>query len=59
MAKYLKANPQTQFVQMGERLDEQATANWQPGKYVLAVYESEEAVKKIKTTQSVCPADYA
>jgi SSS family solute:Na+ symporter len=52
MAKYLKANPQTQFVQMGGALDEQATATWQPGKYVLAVYESQEALKKIKTTNS-------
>jgi SSS family solute:Na+ symporter len=52
MAKYLKANPQTQFVQMGGALTEEATANWQPGKYVLAVYESEEALQKIKTTNS-------
>jgi SSS family solute:Na+ symporter len=49
MAKYLKANPQTQFVQMGGALTDEEVANWQPGKYVLAVYDSPDALKQVKT----------
>jgi SSS family solute:Na+ symporter len=49
MAKYLKANPQTQFVQTGGALSDEDIANWKPGKYVLAVYDSQDALNRIKT----------
>jgi SSS family solute:Na+ symporter len=49
MAKYLKANPQTQFVQTVSAPTEEAVGGWQPGKYMLAVYDTQEAMEKVKT----------
>jgi len=49
MAKYLKANPQTQFVQAVSAPTEEAVGGWQPGKYMLAVYDTREAMEKVKT----------
>jgi SSS family solute:Na+ symporter len=49
MAKYLKANPQTQFVQAASNPTEEAVGAWQPGKYMLAVYDTQEALDKVKT----------
>jgi SSS family solute:Na+ symporter len=49
MAKYLKANPQTQFVEKAGALSDEDIANWKAGKYALAVYDSPDALKQIKT----------
>jgi len=49
MAKYLKANPRTQFVQAISTPTEETVGGWQPGKYMLAVYDTQEAIYNVKT----------
>ncbi len=61
LAKYLKANPQTQFVQVTRAPTEEDVMTWQPGRYVLAVYDSQEAVDRIRAINPfvlpICRAD--
>jgi solute:Na+ symporter, SSS family len=40
IAKYLKANPQTKFVEKADSPSEEAIKNWPSGKYMLAVYQT-------------------
>lgn len=48
LAKYLKANPQTRFVERADAPAEERIAAWPPGRYLLAVYPDERAVAALK-----------
>lgn len=48
LTRYVKANPQTQFVQVVENPTEDKIVSWQPGKYMIAVFTDESALSKIK-----------
>lgn len=50
MARYLKANPQTQFVQVVESPTQDRIMQWEPGRYMLAVYSSTEQIKALKAS---------
>jgi solute:Na+ symporter, SSS family len=49
MAKYLKANPQTKFVQEMADPNENTIKNWPAGKYMMAVYSTKDKLDTIKT----------
>jgi len=49
IAKYLKANPQTLLVDVVESPSEEAIASWPSGRFMLAIFEHQEAVKSLKT----------
>lgn len=48
LAKYLRVNPDTQFVQQTEAPSTEAVAAWEPGSYLLAVYPTDKAVADAK-----------
>jgi SSS family solute:Na+ symporter len=48
LAKYLKANPQTKLVDVVQSPSEETIAKWQPGRFMLAVGESESYLKQVK-----------
>lgn len=48
LAKYLKANPQTQFVEKADAPSEEVIANWEPGKFLLAVYPDVESMRALQ-----------
>ena len=48
IAKYLKANPQTMLVEIVKSPGEDAIAAWQPGRFMLAIYDSDAAIKQVK-----------
>ncbi|MBM3879985.1 MAG: sodium/solute symporter [Verrucomicrobia bacterium] len=49
LAKYLKANPATQFVERGAALTDAQVAAWAPGRFVIAVYPDDQALAAVKT----------
>jgi len=49
LAKYLKANPQTQLVETGEAPSEAAIAAWPAGRFLIALYPDETGMKAAKT----------
>ena len=49
ITKYLKANPDTMLVETVNAPDANAIANWQGGRFMIAVYENEKALKAVKT----------
>jgi SSS family solute:Na+ symporter len=52
ITKYLKANPETKLAEVVNSPTEQAVAGWQPGRFMIAVYEDEETLKAVKTRNS-------
>ncbi len=48
MAKYVKANPQTQFVELIDSPTDAQISGWQSGRFMLAVYENPSALKAAK-----------
>jgi len=50
IAKYLKANPQTTLVDIVKSPSEDAIAQWQQGRFMLAIYDSDAAMKQVKVT---------
>lgn len=48
LAKYLKANPQTQFVEKAEAPAEDTIANWSGEKFLLAVYPDAESARAVR-----------
>ena len=48
IAKYVKANPQTKLVEIVKTPGDDAIAKWQPGRFMLAIYDNDAAVKNIK-----------
>lgn len=48
LTRYLKANPQTKYVQVVENPSENQISSWQPGRYMLAVFQDESAIGKLK-----------
>jgi solute:Na+ symporter, SSS family len=48
IAKYAKANPQTVLVEIVKTPDDDAVAKWQPGRFMLAIYDNDAAVKNVK-----------
>jgi len=48
LAKYLKANPETKLVQTAHAFTEEQVVNWQPGKYVIALYPDGQALSAVK-----------
>jgi len=58
MTKYVKANPATQLVDVIESPADSLISNWQPGHYMLAVFESGESLDNLKTLNPfVLPID--
>jgi len=49
IAKYSMANPQTQLVEMAQAPSEETIGNWPGGKFMIAVYPDEVALKAVKT----------
>jgi SSS family solute:Na+ symporter len=49
IAKYLKANPETQLVVVKESPSEEAVASWEPGRFMVALYDNEQVIKTLKT----------
>jgi len=59
-AKYLKANPDTTLVEVVDVPDANIIINWQPGRFMIALYENEKALKEVKTYNSfVLPLERA
>ncbi|MDH7598881.1 MAG: sodium/solute symporter [Sedimentisphaerales bacterium] len=50
LARYLKANPQTQFVQVVEAPSQDQIRQWQPGRYMLAIFPSSDEIKALKVS---------
>jgi SSS family solute:Na+ symporter len=48
IAKYLRANPQTQVVEVQDAPGDEAIAGWPSGKFMIAVYAEEESMKAVK-----------
>lgn len=48
IARYLKANPQTQLVEVQESPADETIAGWTSGKFMIAVYADERAMKAAK-----------
>jgi SSS family solute:Na+ symporter len=48
IARYLKANPQTQLVEVQQSPTDEAVAAWQSGKFMIAVYPDEASMKAVK-----------
>ncbi len=49
MAKYLKANPATTLVDVVKEPTEDVIADWEPGRFMIALYPTEEELKSVKT----------
>ncbi len=52
VAKYLKANPDTKLVEVVKSPGEQAITQWQPGRFMIALYPDEQALKQIKISNA-------
>jgi SSS family solute:Na+ symporter len=50
IAKYARANPQTTLVEVVQAPTEEAIAAWPPGKFMIAVYADDDALKAMETT---------
>ena len=48
LGRYLKANPNTRFVETRAAPPETEIAGWQPGRYLIAVYPAREAMAEVK-----------
>ncbi len=48
IAKYVKANPQTAVVEIAKSPSDDAIAKWQSGRFMLAIYDNDAAVKSVK-----------
>lgn len=60
IAKYYKANPNTAIVQVVESPDANTVANWQEGRFMIALYENDKAAKAVKIQNPyVLPLDRA
>ena len=60
IAKYLKANPDTALVEVADTPDANAIASWQPGRFMIALYENEKTLKAVKVQNSfVLPLEQA
>lgn len=60
ITKYLKANPSTMLVETVNSPDANTIANWQTGRFMIAVYENEAALKTVKTQNAfVLPIEQA
>jgi SSS family solute:Na+ symporter len=51
-AKYIKANPGTKLIEVVKTPSEEQITGWQPGRFMIAVYPSEDAMKKVKVHNS-------
>ncbi|HDQ45104.1 MAG TPA: sodium:proton symporter [bacterium] len=49
MTRYLKSNPETQLVDVKFAPSEEAVADWEPGRFMIAVYENDQALKLVRT----------
>lgn len=49
MARYLKANPQTKLVDVVQSPTDQTISFWSPGRFMIALYDSPEALEDSKT----------
>ncbi len=49
ITKYLKANPNTMLVEKVYSPDANTIAGWQSGRFMIAVYEDQKAIKAVKT----------
>ncbi|MBN2102560.1 sodium/solute symporter [bacterium] len=49
MTKYYKANPETQWINVVESPADSAIAQWQPGRFMVAVFHDEADVEVLKT----------
>jgi solute:Na+ symporter, SSS family len=49
LAKYLKANPQTAFVEVSTQPAQNEIATWAPGRYLIALYPNEQTLKEART----------
>ncbi len=49
LAEYLKANPDTELVEVVESPSPEAVAAWKPGRFMIAVYANDEDMKAAKT----------
>ncbi len=47
LGKYLKANPNTQLIETASAPDENTVKAWQPGKFMIALYETEQALNTV------------
>ncbi|HBG28083.1 MAG: hypothetical protein A2Y10_16940 [Planctomycetes bacterium GWF2_41_51] len=60
IAKYYKANPNTAIVEVAQAPDANTISNWQPGRFMIALYENEKAAKAVKVQNPfVLPLDRA
>jgi SSS family solute:Na+ symporter len=48
VAKYLKANPETKLVEVVKSPSDDDIAKWQPGRFMLAIGDSESYLKQVK-----------
>ncbi len=48
LARYLKANPQTRFVERADAPTDAQIAGWAPGRYLIAVYPDERALAAVR-----------
>jgi len=48
IAKYVKANPETKLVEVVKSPAEEAMASWQKGRFMLAIYDNDAAIKQVK-----------
>jgi SSS family solute:Na+ symporter len=52
MAKYYKANPATELVDVITMPTEDVIANWEPGRFLIALYDNDEAQKAVSVQNS-------
>jgi len=52
IAKYLKANPETKLVEVVESPSEEVIKSWERGRFMIALYENEKALKEVKVQNS-------
>ena len=50
IAKYLKANPQTAFVELATEPDPDRIASWPSGRYLIALYPTEQSLSAARTS---------
>lgn len=48
LTKYIKANPQTQYVRTAEAPSEAEIAAWPAGRYLLAIYPDAESLRRVR-----------
>jgi SSS family solute:Na+ symporter len=49
MAKYVRANAESKLVEVVKSPSEEEVAEWRPGRFMIALYENEQALKEVKT----------